>query len=282
MSLLLDVHTPDGEAARKRLWTELRPYFATARELRACWNAEAETYLSRRTVDEPDEENQVYNKGVREAEAQIEAVSRAAEASHDLPLKREQLLVRHYEFCDVVARIRTHVAEYLGRVEAQLYFDERVSGIFDAHRAYVDARLQAIAPAAFEQLSAAYKRRAANNAEARAHALTSCRRALKSLADALYPATNETVVGTDGKERKMTDDMFVKRLMQFVGEKAQALGDAERSVLIAQIPYLGKKLDGLIKLASKGVHASTTDAEVDHCIIQTYLTIGDILRLNGA
>jgi hypothetical protein len=161
-----------------------------------------------------------------------------------------------------------------------LYFDERVSDIFEAHRAYVDARLQVVAPTAFEQLSSAYARRATDDTEARAQALMSCRRALKSVADALYPATGETVTGADGKKREMKDDRFVSRLLQFVGDRASALGTAQRSVLSAQIGLLGKKLDGLKDLTSKGVHASATDAEVDHCIIQTYLTIGDILRLS--
>jgi hypothetical protein len=168
---------------------------------------------------------------------------------------------------------------YLSEVEAQLQFDERVSDIFETQRAYVDGRLLAVSPGAFEQLAAAYARRNAGDVEARSHAVTSCRRAFKSLADALYPARKDNVVGADGEQHAMTDDKFVNRLIQFVGERRQYLAEAEGDLLLAQIPLVGTKLNALNNLSSKGVHAAITDAEVDHCIIETYLTIGDILRL---
>jgi hypothetical protein len=34
-------------------------------------------------------------------------------------------------------------------------------------------------------------------------------------------------------------------------------------------------------LASKGVHATVTAAEVDTCVIQTYLMVGEVLRLRS-
>jgi hypothetical protein len=41
-------------------------------------------------------------------------------------------------------------------------------------------------------------------------------------------------------------------------------------------------LDGVYQLSNKGVHAQTTIAEVQWCVIQTYLLAGEILQLKNA
>jgi hypothetical protein len=42
---------------------------------------------------------------------------------------------------------------------------------------------------------------------------------IKSLADALYPVTNQEQAGLDGMPRKMSDDAYKNRLLQYVSEK---------------------------------------------------------------
>jgi hypothetical protein len=39
-------------------------------------------------------------------------------------------------------------------------------------------------------------------------------------------------------------------------------------------------VEALNDLASKGVHSDIAEYEADQCMIQTYLTIGDLLRLD--
>jgi hypothetical protein len=137
-----------------------------------------------------------------------------------------------------------------------------------------------IAPEALEQFAAAYRRHSEQGAEARSHALTSCRRILKTLADALYPATRAMVKGVDGVDRKMTDDKFVARLCQFAADRTK--GSRARELLVADIAQLGTRLDALNALSSKGVHATVSQTELDQCLIQTYLVAGDLLRIRAA
>jgi hypothetical protein len=177
----------------------------------------------------------------------------------------------------VLARQRGEIADYLPETERQILFGQVNSDVFERNRAYVDERLAALAPQALEQFEAAYRRHSEGDAEARSDALTSCRRVLKTLADVLYPATDETVTGIDGVERKMTDDKFIMRLCQFAAEKTE--GSASRELLVSQIGALGERLDALDRLTSKGVHGDVSAAEVDQCLIQTYLAAGDLLRL---
>lgn len=267
-----------NDQARERIAAEVAPYFSSDDAMRAVWGECVEDYIALHTLPaNRGEPERLAGMSVNEIESRIATLT---------PVMTPELVRASPEsfgtllgFREVLARIRNLLVEYLSRAESQLAFRERISDVFETHRAYVDSRLAAAAPAAEEQLAAAYSRRAANDAEARSHALTSCRRALKSLADALYPASVEPVVGLDGKDHEVTDDKFMNRLIQFASNRSRSLGAAERAVLLAQIPHLGQMLDGLNELASKGVHGSTTDAEVDHCIIQTYLLIGDLLRL---
>jgi hypothetical protein len=177
----------------------------------------------------------------------------------------------------VTGRWRNEIADYLSRTERELLFGQVNADVFERNRTWVDKQLAAIAPQALVQFAAAYRRHGEGDPEARAHALTSCRRVLKTLADALYPATNEEVEGVDGKTRKMTDDKYIARLCEFAAEKTR--GSASRAVLVGQIKALGDRLGALNALSSKGVHDQVSADEVDQCLIQTYLAVGDLLRL---
>jgi hypothetical protein len=48
------------------------------------------------------------------------------------------------------------------------------------------------------------------------------------------------------------------------------------------VEELGKRVDRLNALASKGVHAEVTEFEVNLCVLQTYALAGDLLRLLDA
>jgi hypothetical protein len=177
-------------------------------------------------------------------------------------------------------RIRQRLHRFLTETEAAIDFSDAAGDAFTRVRTEVDARLSAVAPAALEQFRATYERASAGNREARSHALTSCRRILVSLADALYPASDHEVVGADGKPRRMTEDKYVNRLVQYAFEHIP--GENARRLTQATVEELGTRLNRVEDLSSKGVHAEVSAAEVDQCIVQTYLLAGDLLRLADA
>lgn len=186
-----------------------------------------------------------------------------------------QITARNFGW--VLDQIRAHTATFLSKTESQLLVGRAASDIFEETREYVDSQLQVISDKALAQLAAAYSRQEATDPEAGSHALTSCRRVLKSLADALYPPTDEVVRGGDGRERKMSDDKYISRLMQLASEAMT--GSGSRSLLQAQLSDLAARLDALHAACSKGVHDDVSDFEVNQCVIQTYLLCGDMLRL---
>jgi hypothetical protein len=117
-----------------------------------------------------------------------------------------------------------------------------------------------------------------NDPESWAQALASCRRLLKSLADVLYPSKPTPVIGSDGKERILTDDKYISRLWQYVFEQTKHSTSGE--LLISQVQDLGNRIERLYDLTCKGVHGEINEFEVNQCVIQSYILIGDLLIIS--
>lgn len=178
-----------------------------------------------------------------------------------------------------MGRVRTKLVRYLSETEAALEFGQAATGAFERVREVVDGLLTQIAPDALTKFKAANDRAAAGDPEAGSQALVSCRRILMSLADSLYPTTGQAVMGADGVERVMSTDKYRNRLWQFISDNVPH--QSVRRLAQASLKEIGQRLDILDDLASKGVHSDVTSAEVDQCVVQTYLLAGDLLRLGG-
>lgn len=285
--LLMEIRGPNDEQAKQRAGIELAAHFS-AEEMARLWKQAVEAFVSERSLN--------MQKGVLAtsiAEAEVTAAGLREQASHlepaaglegwaleraaaDLGGARVQLLNAAADAEHVLARVRSRVSDYLAQTEQQIAFGQVSADVWERNRAFVDAELAKVAPDALNQFQATYRRQAEDESEARSQALLSCRRVLNSVADALYPARDEPVIGRDGKEHPMTDDKFVNRLVQFVCE---ALPSAAGQVIEAELDDFGRRLDALNDLSSKGVHAKVTQAEVDLCLIRTYLFVGDLMRL---
>ena len=50
-------------------------------------------------------------------------------------------------------------------------------------------------------------------------------------------------------------------------------------LLLATLQDFGTRIDKVYSLANKGVHSDVAQAEVDTCVMQTYLLAGEILRI---
>ena len=178
---------------------------------------------------------------------------------------------------EVLNRLRHRVFYYLCRCEMRVTYGAASAYIFEAHRTKVDRHLAMLAPDILSEFNAAYRRAREGDEPSRSHALTSCRRILKAVADLVYPPSSDPVVGKDGKKRILTDDLYIARLWQFLGQEAERGTAAE--VVLAAAEDLGKRLDRLYDLINKGVHAEVAEEEMDLCVIQTYLFVGEVLRL---
>ena len=178
---------------------------------------------------------------------------------------------------EILRRVRQHCHTFLVRTEAALGVSDTASDTFSRVRQHVDARLAEVAPAALQEFGAAYERAGTDDTATLSQALLSCRRVIKALADALYPATGATITGADGRDREMTDDKFINRLVQFAVERIPSA--TSRRLALSSLEELGRRLDATQDLASRGVHDEVTQVEADQCIVQTYLLAADFLSL---
>lgn len=177
----------------------------------------------------------------------------------------------------VVARLAQRTHSFLSRTERQLALGRQQSDFFEHNRIYLETHLGDLSPEALEQLRVAFQRASDGTAEGRSHALTSCRRALKSVADRLYPARATPVKGADGKHRILDDSKFVSRLWQYLAESTA--GSASKKLLQAEVDQVGDMIDRLYELSSKGVHDQVTVFEVNACVVSMYSIVGALLRL---
>lgn len=184
-------------------------------------------------------------------------------------------LIDHLQ--SVLDRVRTALHEFLVTTEMELENGQERAGVFVRAQDYVNSSLAQYAPSALAQFLASQDRLYDGSSEDLAHALTSCRRMIKSLADHLYPATDEMVDGVDGVPRRMSDDQYRSRLVQYVRETMGKHGQGD--VMQKTLDSLGGRLRSLDALASKGVHDSVTTAEAETCVVWTYLLAADLLRL---
>lgn len=256
------------------------------------WKAEYDGYIRRRRTQPVKQEANLRSVQQIEELAQMLREQEAATLlppslgmhSYDLgkhvseqAQARQRLVESRIPLETVLARIKDRLWEFLTETEYELAFGEATAETFERLQSYVDKQLTTISPPALEQFQAAYRRLKDGGDEDRAHALTSCRRVLKTLADQLFPASSKPVTGIDGKVRVLDDAKFVNRLVQYV---AEAVGKHENGAVVqAAVQDVGARLSALNELASKGVHADVTTYEVDTCVVQTYLVVADVLRI---
>lgn len=177
----------------------------------------------------------------------------------------------------IVERVRSAVYTFLVNTENELDAGQQSASVFTRAQEYVNATLQTVAPDALQKFVSAQDQLYSDDPEGPSYALTACRRMIKALADALYPATDATVSGEDGVDRVMSNDRYRNRLLQWVRDKVGA--HAQTTVVKEAINSLDSRLKALDSLASKGVHDEVTVAEAETCVAQTYLLAADFLRL---
>lgn len=179
----------------------------------------------------------------------------------------------------ILTRVRQESFDYFLRVEDELEQGQEESSVLQRGKEYVDVTLTRESPGTLRRLKAAERRlsRADRDSENLSLALTGCRRTLHSLADFVYPATNVEIKGPDGKKRKMTDDLYINRILQFVSDQ---LGKHKQGPVVQEsLNDLGNRLGGLNSLSSKGVHGEVNRDEAESCVVWTYLAVADVLRI---
>jgi len=128
-------------------------------------------------------------------------------------------------FFSLKAAIHSYVTDALIAIE----FGDVAESIFDALRQDVDTFVRSHCPQAAEKLLAIAERMAEGTSEAYAEALTSCRRLLMTVADAIFPAEDKDRIDGSGKARKIGAENYKNRLAAFIENNLAS--DGSRSIL---------------------------------------------------
>jgi hypothetical protein len=149
-------------------------------------------------------------------------------------------------------------------------------GIFEAARASVDVFIAAHAPRAAEQLVALNESMRNGEGESLSQALTSCRRLLMTIADAMFPSRAEPYKDRKGTARLVGPEQYKNRLMAYLAGTVES--DGSLAILDADLAHLAARLDAVYEKACKGVHNEVDKAEAQLTVIHTYLFLAEVAR----
>jgi hypothetical protein len=206
------------------------------------------------------------NAGQPAAAAPAPAVARATESfflDRALPNAQVAAAAVVHDAQGVLDRVRCRVLTFLERTEIELLFGQLHSGRFEQNRRFVDDRMSSQAPEAVERLGAVHRRPGDTDPAGRTQALGACRALLLALAHTVLPA--------DGEQH-------AARLARYVTQRTA--GAPSVALLLERIADLGRRVDSA---RAGGEGASVPDVsgfEASDCVTQTYLVIGDVLRLH--
>jgi hypothetical protein len=179
---------------------------------------------------------------------------------------------------DLLDRILGAIHVYVTERYQELRFGAAVETAFSVIRAQVDAQIAELIPGALPMITAAFENAGSQLPEHWANAASTCRRLLKHTADELRPAGPDKTLA-DGKIIRMGDGNYVNRLVDWIASAAASETEAE--LVIADLEYLGRRLDAADAGGQKGAHDQVTQVQASRYITGTYVLLGDMLSLRN-
>jgi hypothetical protein len=170
----------------------------------------------------------------------------------------------------LLQRVTGALYEYASARYHELRFGSAVETSFEVVRDIVDGQIAMIVPDALMELSAAFENAASDNPAQWRNAAAACRRLLKAVADALRSP------GEDVGGRKMGPDNYINRLIDWVVARSES--ETLRDLVVADLEFLGRRLDAAAGAGHKGAHADVSRFEASRYVTGTYLLLGDVLR----
>jgi hypothetical protein len=188
----------------------------------------------------------------------------------------QQITVRqkYNENHALIVALRAAIHAYATDTYVAIEFGDVAQDIFEQARNDVDNFVRSYCPKAAEQIVAINERMRDKTNESRTAALTTCRRLLLTVADALFPARATDWVDSKGRPRKVGPEDYKNRLLAYLDEKQTSEGSKE--VISSGIEHLAARLDAIYSKTSKGVHIDVTEQEARLAVIQTYLFLGEV------
>lgn len=200
---------------------------------------------------------------------QLAAQQREAHQERQINAMKSEMIER--QRIDILKRISCSIHDWATSVYIAYRLRLTTGNVFDRFKGHAETMLGEICPDAAKKLEHAVRRLSpSSEAEEWSAAAGSCRRLLKDVADALFPATDEKRA-----ERDLSTSCYKNRLWAWIIERKSF---APRG-LAEQSDALCARVDDLYDKSSKGVHADLTRQEAEYCVVQTYLLVAGLAEL---
>ena len=174
----------------------------------------------------------------------------------------------------VKEQIKTRCLNYAIRIERQLQSQKKSINFLEQIQNGVNNYFKAHSEDVYTKLQKAAQLIDPNDPEDLSLLLTQVRRAMKSTADFFYPASTKSIKCSDGKERILGDDQYLKRLNEFLITTFQK--SSSRDLLKTELDYLSVFAHRLNDVASKGVHAAVSAHEAKQGLLGLYIFLYNV------
>jgi hypothetical protein len=189
----------------------------------------------------------------------------------------ENARTRYTNWSSLNASMRAAIHAYATDASLALELGDAAESIFEAARRDVDVFVRAHAPRAAQHLLAISERMRESDGESLSSAMSSCRRLLAAVADAVFPPRTEEFVDRAGNKRKVGPEEYKNRLLAFAEQSVGS--DGTRAILSTDLEHLAARLDAVYEKACKGIHTDVTLDEARLAVIGTYIFLAEIARV---
>lgn len=169
----------------------------------------------------------------------------------------------------VLAAIDARVYAYASDIYAELRFSQIQASLFEASRRAVDAQLASMAGGALAKIDSINERLASEDGEAVSQAMSTCRRLIDAVADAVFPAS-DVPYDLNGQSLSVKQNAVLNRINAYFHARGVFGGRADR---------LRRGLADIYGRVSTGVHAEVDAHEARYLFLHTYVLLGEVLTL---
>lgn len=180
--------------------------------------------------------------------------------------------------------LKSKYYDYALKKQIEISFGNLASDIFTKYRQSVESEFSELSSQTIKKLQAIEEKISSDNPEVYSQAVTTCRRLFENTANELFEKhfpnfTESKYLTKSGKEIDVSGDHY-KNKFSAVIEKLEDKS-VKNSIVGSNILYLLDWINNLHDLQCEGVHADVSKEDAERCIIQTYICLGDVLKLQN-
>ncbi|MGW3124538.1 AbiTii domain-containing protein [Streptomyces sp. NPDC001107] len=151
-----------------------------------------------------------------------------------------------------------------------LRFSTHQGELFDVAKSNIDRVLAGVPGEALRKIDSAYTNIRAGDPESIAGAMNSVRRLIDAVADAVFPATDQTRTDGQGNTIKLGDQQRLNRIKAHIDDHTDRKSRGDR---------LKRAVSDIYGRVSTGVHSDVAASEAMYLFLSSYVLLGEIVSL---